>query len=465
MQQTNHTRYHFLIISLFLLLFSWQEVRAAGLYVPGRGVLPISRAGASIAGGDSLQSIWYNPANLVEMKGISILLDVGVINHDASFQRSDRIGASGETIVYDLVENQAPPVPDPSILIGYGWKKYGLTIAGGIYAPYAGFLKFPDKGAQRYALVDISSSLFGIGHLAVGWAPHKRIRVGAGIQNYVVIMGVQAAVSAYTGVLGRPEDPDFDAYTEASLSSWINISANFGVWGRVLDLPKFKLDVAASVQLPVRVNATGDVKVRTPTHALFDDAKVDGSKIASSFALPLIARGAIRASFLDRFNFEVAYVFEGWSIHDVIGLTPAEENGIWMRNVPTIGDFKVPDLSVTRNYDNAFSLRFGGSAIILPQRLTVHAGYTYETAASPDKTHSVFFPDANKHVVGIGFTFQWKKMSFDLSYAHVFTETRHIKDSEYKQINLISPEGAVVIGNGIYRTSYDIIGLSWRASY
>ena len=122
-------------------------------------------------------------------------------------------------------------------------------------------------------------------------------------------------------------------------------------------------------------------------------------------------------------------------------------------HVPTIGDFKVPELAVERNYTNTFSLRLGGSVIILPKKFTIRAGYIFESSASPDQYHSVFLLDAVKHLLAIGVTWQWKKIAFDFTYAHIFHQTRRIKNSKYKQINLLNPEGAIVIGNGIYRAS------------
>ena len=52
------------------------DARAAGLYFSDRGVRPMGRAGAYVAGADDLGSIWYNPAGIADA-GTSILVDFG----------------------------------------------------------------------------------------------------------------------------------------------------------------------------------------------------------------------------------------------------------------------------------------------------------------------------------------------------------------------------------------------------
>ena len=48
--------------------------RRPGLYFTDRGVRPMGRAGAFVAGADDLGAIWYNPAGIADA-GTSILFD------------------------------------------------------------------------------------------------------------------------------------------------------------------------------------------------------------------------------------------------------------------------------------------------------------------------------------------------------------------------------------------------------
>ena len=453
----------FLHVCLFLFLFS-SVAQAAGMFLPSRGVHPLSRGGASIAGGDTLQTIWYNPANLVEMKGISVLVDVGVIVSSARFARQSRKSEEGGTINYEAVDNEASPIPDPTLIGSYHWADHNLTVAFGFYAPYASGLKFPDTGSQRYALVDMSGSIFLISNLAFAWSPHPNFRLGAGLQNYTVSVRLITAASGYLGPFGAPEDKNLDLYTEATIDAPMNISGNAGIWGRVIDTPQIKLDMAASVQFPVAIQAKGNIRVRLPTHALFDPSSIEGSAIEASMWLPLIARGALRATIMGRGNVEFAIVYENWAVHDSITMTPSG-NGIKVKNVPTIGDYVIPSLRVERGFRDTLSFRLGGGAEVLPGRLEVRAGYAYENSAVPDEYVTVFSMDPNKHVIALGATIKFGKHAIDLTYAHYLQQRREITTSKYKQLNPLNPEGAIVIGNGVYDSSVNVFGLSWRGQF
>lgn len=438
---------------------------AAGLFVPGRGVHPMGRAGTSIAGGDTLQAIWYNPANLVEFHGFSVLVDVAFIHNITEFQRAPRLGEDGKEKQYEPVHNNPNVLPDPSLLFAYGWKKQRVTIAGGFYAPYSSTPTYPDTGPQRYGIIDTQGSLFAMLHLAVAWAPHPRFRVGAGIQNMLATVRLMTTASAYLGIFGGPEDPDLDLYTEARIHSYLNLSGNVGVWGRLIDATDVQWDVGVSVQMPVYLQGTGEIKVRLPTHPLFDPTTVEGKQVKTAFFMPLIVRAATRVTFLNRADIEAAFVYEGWSSLDALRITVDEPNGIWVRNVPTIGSYRVTDIVVPRNSRDAFSIRVGGQVKILPQWLQARAGYAYETSAVPDQTNSVFFYDNTKHLLGLGLTVTFAKMAIDLSYAVILLPSYTITQSAYKQLNPMNPNGAIIIGNGTYQSTYHIIGVAWRGSF
>ncbi len=465
---------------VFVLSFPCQ-VEAAGFYLPARGVHSLSRGGACVAGGDTLQAIWYNPANLVEMMGFNALVDIGLISTQVHYQRASRMGENGQKINYAPVDNEAMPLPDPTLLLAYGWKKYHVTFAGGIYAPYAANLKFPELGAQRYAIIDMTESLFINMHLALAWSPDPRFRLGFGLQNVYTALRLISAGSAYLGVFGAPEDPELDLFSEARLNAPINISGNLGLWGRLIQLPQLTLDLAASLQFPVLIKSTGTLKVRLPTHPLFDSASIQGDKIFSELTLPLIVRAAFRARFPSLLDVEVTFVYEGWSALKEITLTPDPQRGIVVKNVPTIGDYRIPNITIPRDMKDAFSLRLGSSIHLRPW-LDLQLGYAYETTSIPDETHSLFLIDANKHLLALGLSFIWKKQRFEIVYAHFFQETRDVKKENcsnnttsndkkssqprcLRQINPLNPEGAIVIGRGRYESSYNIVGISWQGQF
>ena len=68
------------------ILLSVSTAHAGGLYLSDRGVRPLGRGGAFVAGADDLGAIWYNPAGLADA-GTSILVDFSWINFSAEWTR------------------------------------------------------------------------------------------------------------------------------------------------------------------------------------------------------------------------------------------------------------------------------------------------------------------------------------------------------------------------------------------
>ncbi|MCK6591753.1 MAG: hypothetical protein L6Q76_29720 [Polyangiaceae bacterium] len=74
-----------LIVSLFTLSVSG-AAQGAGLYFADRGVRPLGRGGAFIAGADDPGAIAYNPAGLFDAGG-QVLLDGSWVNFSSEYTR------------------------------------------------------------------------------------------------------------------------------------------------------------------------------------------------------------------------------------------------------------------------------------------------------------------------------------------------------------------------------------------
>ena len=66
------------------------DAQAGGLYFSDRGVRPMGRAGAYVAGADDLGAIWYNPAGLADAK-TSVLADFAILRFSSQYTRSLRV--------------------------------------------------------------------------------------------------------------------------------------------------------------------------------------------------------------------------------------------------------------------------------------------------------------------------------------------------------------------------------------
>src|SRR5438445_13892300 len=93
------------------------DARASGLYFSDRGVRPLGRGGAFVAGADDLGALWYNPAGLADA-GAAILVDASWLRFTSDYTRrtlvTDGSGAQRE-IGFTPVSGTAPVLPIPTL--------------------------------------------------------------------------------------------------------------------------------------------------------------------------------------------------------------------------------------------------------------------------------------------------------------------------------------------------------------
>src|SRR5262245_39823592 len=138
---------------------------ASGMYYSERGVRPLARGGAFVAGADDLGSIAYNPAGIADA-GSSILADFAWVNVTTEFTRRSLVSdsAGNESIVeFPKVTGTTPFLPIPTVAGSYATPDRQFTFAAGIYAPYAALSNYPETvngqpAASRYSLVSLDGS-------------------------------------------------------------------------------------------------------------------------------------------------------------------------------------------------------------------------------------------------------------------------------------------------------------------
>lgn len=388
------------------LVAATTAAHAGGLQLATRGVRPSARAGAFVAGADDLGALWFNPAGLATMAGghetRGFLFDVAYVTQSAEYTRVD----SGNN-QQDPVSNSAPGLPVPTVGVAFdvGDK---LTIAGGVYAPYAALGKYPEDGAQRYSLIDMSESLLVIMELAVGYKVNDKLRIGGGIQNMVFSL---AATMVFSGCPGEticaPEDPEFDALTKVKQLDAFNPSAVIGVQYDVSP----KLTVGAAFQLPFQISGSGSFQSRLPSAAFYDGATIEGDRADVSFTLPAMFRAGLEVRPNPRWRVELGMSMEMWSMHDQFTIEPRD---VRIEGAPGVGTYELSDMIIKREFENSLAFMIGVEGKPLQKTpLTVLAGYSYETAAAPDEYLTVLTVDGNKHLVSAGFGYRAGK--FDIN--------------------------------------------------
>lgn len=421
-------------------------VFAGGMELPGHGARGLGRAGSMVAGVDDGSAIFYNPAGLAGIDGISALAEGGLVFQQVQYDRINSLGGPENG-----VQGSMDLLPLPTLALT--WKPQKLqrfTFAAGVWVPYLGLNSYDPDGPQRYTSITLKGSLLAVFELAMAFKINEHFWIGAGFENMAMRFKSRVTLSACTQLNCTPEQKSFDSLTEVDA---LALFVPSGIFGLSVVYPKFRIGVSA--QLPFWVRADGNVRSRLPSDPMFDGARIEGDQVGVGFELPLIVRAGVEYRPIEKLRLELGFDYEGWSIQNEFTIQPRD---ISIVDIPGLNSYKLSTMHLVRGLVDSFSLHLGGEYDVL-RRLTLRAGYLYETSATPDAAMSTLFPDGEHHMLTFGVGVRLWKLRFDIGYGHIFTPDRNVSNSAVLQLNPINPSIAVPVGNGHYQIGTDILAL------
>lgn len=441
---------------------------AGGFYLTDRGVRPLGRGGAFIAGADDLHALWYNPAGLVRA-GRGILLDGSLVNFGNTYVRDALPDPNGEPVRFRPVEGSGQPLMIPTLAVSHNFGLRDWMFAAGVFAPYAAITSYDDSALapQRYSLITLNGSLLAVGGLYAAWRPHPTLSVGAGV---LALTGSFVARLAFSGcpatVTCTPEDPDWDSVAQLNAGPIVAPTATAGVQYRPHPMVAF----GASFQLPIRVDTGADLAVRLPSAPFYNGAQIQGSRADVGFSLAPIARVGVEVSPLPRTHVELAAVWEGWSVHDRIDLTPRD---IRITGVRGVGTYDVGPVVIGRGFRDVWSLRLGAeheTNLSATMRLGARVGLQYETSATAPAYTNVMTMDADKFVASLGASLGFGRWHVDAVFAYMFASSV-VVDPRDARLYPTAPFRAgpeaprYAINAGSYDLRVNVVGLGARYAF
>ncbi len=447
---------------------------AAGLYLSERGVRPLGRGGAFVAGADDLGAMVYNPAGLFDA-GKSVLFDASYVHFSSEYTRrtvvrqtdpntGETVGESIQTL--DPVQGSAPFLPIPTL--GFSFVPHEKWVVGfGLWAPYAGIATYPDTvngrpAPQRYSLLSLEGSVLAVAGAYAAYSPTPNLRIGAGVE---VLAGTFRSTVVFSGCVPdrffcAPEQPEWDVLAELAVGPIVAPSANAGV----IYIPHPKVRIGLSGHLPFWVRSSGTIRTRLPSAAPFATARQEGEDADVAFELPWNLRAGVEVRPVEKLRVEAALAYDDWGVHDSIRVDP---NGVALKNIVGFPEtYYLPPVNLPRSFQGAFSAQVGGEYAIAvgKARLDVRAGLRFETSAVPNAYVSVLTIDSNKLTPSIGAGLHVGPIRLDMVVAHAFMFTQDVDPREGK-ISQVSPLVANppprpnIINGGTYAASATIIGL------
>lgn len=457
-----------------------RSAEAAGLYFPDRGVRPLGRGGAFVAGADDLGAIAYNIAGTYDA-GAALFLDASYVSFNSEFTRQaivDQVDPNtGKPIgsfvqTYPTANGSTPFLPIPTLAVSFQpHDQWVLSL--GVWAPYAGLPTYPDQvngkaAPQRYSLLSLEGSALAFIGAGAAFAPNKEWRFGLAAG---VLAGTFQSTVAFSGCvpekfLCATEDPQWDVLAEMKAVPIVAPTGQLGAqW-----IPSPKVRAGLSFQLPVFVRAGATIRTRLPSTPVFEKASQDGQNADIAFDLPWNLRAGVELRLLEGLRLEVGGGYEQWSMHDKIRVAP---KGVALKNIAAFPEtYYIPPIDLPRNFQDTFSVRAGGeySLTLGGMQWDGRLGVAYESSAVPTDYLHVLTLDSDKVVGSVGVSVHLGKVRLDAVYAHVFMFDRTVDPASAKiaQVSPVvanPPEKPDYVNGGFYSSRADIVGLGITYQY
>lgn len=500
-------RWRMALLSCMALVVLPSVAQASGFVHPDNGPEAVARSGAMTASVDNASALYFNPANLAKLDGLSVFLASNFTLLTTSFERAgldqrlydadedgelnpgfdERLDTPFETVHRECPDGAALCTPvgfaAPMLFIGYGGDGWGVG-AGAWGPPGVGAVAYPEDGPQRYQLIRQQLSLiwFGVG----GAGEIGPVRLGATVMagrlsvlyRLMVDANPSPRLSAsasrdYRGESSSNYNQVFDVPFELEATGW----SAAGIFGAAWDiLPE--LTLALHVQTQTTFDADGSLKVEF-TDAIPDElATLSDDRASLSVDLPWFVRlGLMWGYELEPgrrlFDLELDLVYESWSMNEANVLQIPGSFGTGPGAEP------IGNIRLVKDWQDTFGARFGGNVYAFDW-WTVMFGTFFETGAVPEETTSLDNYSYNRFGVSIGSKFRTPiGLDIALGYLHIFQPERTVDESRVRvtvPLSQCSPpydaEGCPVmgeapgqtVGDGTYDADFDIwsVGLIYH---
>lgn len=457
-------------------------VEASGLYVTERGVRPLGRGGAFVAGADDAGAVAYNPAGIFDA-GNSFLVDGSLLVFGSDYTRQALLRQvdpnTGETVAtyeqtFATAEGRAPYIPIPTIAGTFSVHP-DWSVAVAAFAPNAVLQSYPEEvngapAGSRYQLVSLEGSALAVLGGYVAWRPIEQLKIGVGFE---LLLGSFKSTHYLSGCVPErffcsPEDPEWDLVAQDDAAPIISPS---GTVGATWEFYK-GWRLGASFHLPYWISAPSTLRTRLPSAAVFRTAEIEGEDATVTFQLPWEIRlGLEMRDATPGLRIEVGAHYEHWAVHDKITIKPDE---IALKNLPGFPQqYYLPDIDIPRNFQGSISAMLGAEYDIKATeniRVTPRLGFSYATSAVPSEYMSVLTLDSGKATPSVGLGLAIGAARFDLVYAHQFSTSVEVSPEQARlaQVAPLSanePENPDYINGGIYNWHVDVVGLGFNYQF
>jgi long-chain fatty acid transport protein len=450
-------------------------LRAQGFGIYELGSCSMGRAGTGVATPcPDGSAIFFNPAGLAGLTGWHVSVGSTLIKAVGNYTADSTLAKS------DL---NNPWIPIPHVYLAYGaTPKLGVGI--GLFAPYGLETRWPLSFDGRFAGFDnIIRNLYIQPTAAYQLTPAVSLGAGLDIVYGHVELNQRLDLSKQLIPLaGLPPGTTFAQFGIAPgtdfASSHLEASqtqvtgAHFGVIVKVND----RLSFGGRYLMQAQINYTGTatftqvptgvivpVNVTVGTFTIPAGTPVDNVLTSLGVFTNLLPPQTVTTTITNPEQLVLGVAYKLRTDLTVSGDYQLTRWGARFAQLPiTFSNPATPPITLNTAYTDASDFRFGAEWV-KDAKLTLRAGYLYNTAAAPASTVTPLLPEGARNELtagaGVALAPRW---SVNLAYQFIKQNDRR---GRTREVSLATPSQLLALNNGLYSISAHLFGASLAYSF
>lgn len=361
---------------------------ADGFRNPPDTATALGKAGNDMVWGDDASTLFYNPANLVDVPTRQVQLS-GMVG----YSHADYHGQLGQS------ETDRPWSLLPAFCLAWPLQNTDLALGLGVHVPYGRQTLWDSNGTLQYAAPIYSKMSVTDLSPALAWRVSDSLSVGAGLDLYYGNLQFRQKLPIF---YGSRVTADTDGYAAGG---------NVGITWRMTQNQR----LALTCRSPFDLKFSGEMETTdVPAPA------VHSSDVDTTFAFPTIIALGYGLCLTDTLRFETKVEWLQFSRYKNMEIHAGDNRAL----LGMMGMSSTP-----QKWEDTWTFGIGPEWQFAPD-WTLRAGYLYLQSPIPDETFAPTALDVDQSVVSAGLGYQKGQHAVDIAYAVGLFETRRVGSNQ-----------------------------------
>ncbi len=399
-------------IAAAAVLFSAAAAQGAGFAIIENSASGMGSAYASGgAAAEDAGTVWFNPASMTQIRGVSLVASMNYISPRADFTNDGSTFADGSPLTGpDSHGGMDAVVPT---FYATGQVNEQLFLGLSINSPFGLGTKYDDNWVGRYHAVETDLVTVNV-NPAVAYKINDKWSVGAGISVQYVYVKLTSAID-FGSLMGSPGTADGFGDLDGDNADDLSFGWNVGVLYTLDENTRFSVAYRSKISHHV----TGDADFTVPASAapIVSTGLFKDTTLSSDVDMPASASFSVfhRAG---RFDLMGDVLWTQWSLFQELRIK--YDNPVQ------------PDSVTTENYQDQWRFAVGGRYHV-DDTLLLRAGLAYDGKAVKNRHYRTpRIPDNDRTWVSLGLGYRFSELfGMDVGYSHLFVAKTPI-DNEYE---------------------------------